>query len=37
MILIICGLIYIFNNEIEVFFDKILNGINLLKFNLFLI
>lgn len=37
MISIICGLTHIFNNEIEAFLDKISNGINLLKFNLFLI
>lgn len=37
MISIIYGLTHIFNNEIEAFLDKISNGINLFKFNLFLI
>lgn len=37
MISIIYGLTHIFNNEIEAFLDKISNGINLFKFNLFII
>lgn len=37
MISIICGLTHIFNSEIKAFLDKISNGINLFKFNLFLI
>lgn len=36
MISIIYGLTHIFNNEIEAFLDKISNGINLFKFDLFI-